>query len=113
MRGRSMRGVEVDMSKYMAANESTIAVGNANMNARGDMIDRHGRVIKAREVIAQEYHKGNPRAVKKVMSIKDLADRPAMTVDEVNKALTAAKTTPEAPEVTAPAVTKKQRRLSE
>ena len=89
MRGRSMRGVEINMAKYMAENETTIAVGNAGMNARGDLIDKHGRVVKRREAIAQEYHASNPRAVKRIASLKDMADRPAMTVAEVSEAMKA------------------------
>lgn len=72
MRIRSMRGVEIDMAAIIAQNESTVAVGNANMNARGDVVGKHGEVLKTRDEIAQEYHQTNPKAVKTV-SLKDVA----------------------------------------
>jgi hypothetical protein len=106
-----MRGVEINMAKYLAENETAVAVGNAGMNARGDMIDKSGRVIKSRAAIAQEYHAANPRAVKRVTSLKDLADRPAMTLEEVSAAMKAAKATPPK-EAEAPTGTKK-RKLSD
>lgn len=71
MKVKSMRGETVDFAKYMAQNEDAIAVGNANMNARGDIVGPGGKVQKKREEIAAEYHAANPNAVRKV-SIKDL-----------------------------------------
>lgn len=62
----SMRGVELDMGRYIAQNEEAVAVGNGKMNARGDIIGRGGRVIKSRSAISNEYHKSNPRAVRRV-----------------------------------------------
>ena len=43
---RTAMGKTVDMSAILAKNEKTRAVGNMNVNARGDTIDAHGRVIK-------------------------------------------------------------------
>ena len=42
---RSAMGKSVDVSALMAKNEKTRAVGNMKVNARGDTIDSHGRII--------------------------------------------------------------------
>lgn len=42
---RSAQGKAVDMSALAAKNEKTRAVGNMPVNARGDTIDSHGKVI--------------------------------------------------------------------
>ena len=42
---RSAQGKMVDMSAIAAKNEKTRAVGNMNVNARGDILDSHNRVI--------------------------------------------------------------------
>lgn len=44
---RTAMGKSVDMNALRSKNEKTRAVGNVkNLNARGDTIDAHGRVIK-------------------------------------------------------------------
>jgi len=43
---KSAKGKTVDMSALVARNEKTRAVGNMSVNARGDTIDSHGRIIK-------------------------------------------------------------------
>ena len=43
---RTAQGKNVDMSQLAARNEKVRAVGNMNVNARGDIIDSHNRVIK-------------------------------------------------------------------
>jgi predicted DNA-binding protein (UPF0251 family) len=42
---RTAQGKVVDMSQLAAKNERTRAVGNMSVNARGDTIDAHGRII--------------------------------------------------------------------
>lgn len=42
---RTAQGKVVDMSQLAAKNERTRAVGNMSVNARGDTIDGHGRII--------------------------------------------------------------------
>lgn len=44
---RTAMGKSIDMSALAARNEKTRAVGNMKVNARGDTIDAHGRVIKS------------------------------------------------------------------
>lgn len=67
---RSARGVMVDMEALILQQENTIAVGNTNMNARGDLLGRGGQVVKTRDEVVQEYYAANPNAVRQV-SIKE------------------------------------------
>lgn len=73
MKLTSNKGVPIDMTRYLAQNEGAIAVGNAKMNARGDIIGSRGQVVKPREQIAAEYHASNPKAVKKV-ALRDIGE---------------------------------------
>jgi hypothetical protein len=43
---RSALGKQIDMSALVSQNEKVRAVGNMNVNARGDIIDSHGRVVQ-------------------------------------------------------------------
>lgn len=43
---RSAHGRQVDMTSLAAKNERVRAVGNMNVNARGDVIDSDNKVIK-------------------------------------------------------------------
>jgi hypothetical protein len=61
---RSAMGKEIDMQTLMLQNEKTIALGNANLNARGDQVDARGNIIKRREDLAQDYYRSNPKAVR-------------------------------------------------
>lgn len=66
MKVTTMLGEELDIGAIMAQNPATVAVGNASMNARGDIIDTSGNVIKAREQIAMDYYDSNPQQAKSV-----------------------------------------------
>lgn len=62
---RSYKGKVIDFDEFMATNnrENTQAVGNMDVNARGDVIDSKGKVIKTREEVAREYNKQTTKAV--------------------------------------------------
>jgi len=53
---RTMQGKEIDMEKLSLKNETTIAVGNVRMNARGDELGPGGKIVKTREQILAEYY---------------------------------------------------------
>ena len=53
---RSMRGKLVDMNLLQKKNELTPAIGNARMNARGDIIGKGGKIVKKREDIVKEHY---------------------------------------------------------
>lgn len=63
----SIRGKEIDMEKLSLKHETEPAVGNAKLNARGDLLGAGGKIVKTREQIMQEYYKKNPRAMKDEM----------------------------------------------
>ncbi len=53
---RTMQGRMVDIEKLRAANESVQAVGNMNVNARGDVIGRGGKVVTSKETVIRKYY---------------------------------------------------------
>ncbi|CAM6053369.1 unnamed protein product [Sphagnum tenellum] len=65
MKVMTMRGKELDMAALITKNAHVRAIGNANMNARGDVLDASGKVVKSRKQIMMEYHE-SPQAVKSV-----------------------------------------------
>jgi len=56
---KSMQGKVVDMEKLRNMNETSLAVGNAKVNARGDEIGPGGKIMRKREDIQDDYYKGN------------------------------------------------------
>ncbi len=52
---RSMRGEIVDFSALSIRNEQQIALGNARMNAKGDIVGERGIVLKTQEQIEAEW----------------------------------------------------------
>ena len=68
---RTAMGKKVDMSALLAKNERTRAVGNAKLNARGDVIDSQGKIVQSVNSRVNKLHSntvGNRSAqpVKKV-----------------------------------------------
>tara|TARA_R110001592_G_scaffold20761_1_gene83753 strand:- start:2202 stop:2567 length:366 start_codon:yes stop_codon:yes gene_type:complete len=56
---RTANGKNIDFGAMILANETAPALGNMNVNARGDQIDKAGNITKSREDIMREYHKLN------------------------------------------------------
>lgn len=62
---RTAQGKMVDINALMSKNEKVRAVGNMKVNARGDIIDNQGRIIKSvNERVNESYGKtvGNKSA---------------------------------------------------
>ena len=53
---RTMQGRMVDIEKLRAANESVQAVGNMNVNARGDVLGAGGQVITPKADVIKKYY---------------------------------------------------------
>ena len=51
---RTMQGRMVDIEKLRAANESVQAVGNMNVNARGDVLGAGGQVVTKKETVIKK-----------------------------------------------------------
>ena len=56
---RTSSGKTVDFGALLLANETAPAIGNMNVNARGDEIDPAGNITKTREQIMREYNELN------------------------------------------------------
>jgi len=91
---RTMQGRMVDIEKLRTANESVQAVGNMNVNARGDVLGPGGTIVNTKENVIKKYYeqpKGmvsdTPRSkpmpapkaepVKTVQKITPIAAKPA------------------------------------
>ena len=53
---RTMQGRMVDIEKLRAANEEVRAVGNMNVNARGDVLGPGGQVVAPKSEVIQKYY---------------------------------------------------------
>lgn len=53
---RTMQGRMVDIDKLRSSNEDVRAVGNMNVNARGDILGLSGKVFKTKEQVMKEYY---------------------------------------------------------
>lgn len=85
MKIRTAKGEIIDMSALAARNDTVVALGNAGMNARGDIVDRAGRVLKTRDVIIQDYYNNNPRAVMQSVSLRDIGSEVLTPQEAVTK----------------------------
>lgn len=55
---RSAQGKTIDMSVLQKQNEQVRAVGNMNVNARGDLVDNNNQVIQNRNAsVAGQYNR--------------------------------------------------------
>ena len=53
---RTMQGRMVDIEKLRSANESVQAVGNMNVNARGDVLGSSGQVVTSKAEVSKKYY---------------------------------------------------------
>ena len=53
---RSMQGRMIDIEKLRSANESVQAVGNMNVNAKGDVLGAGGQVVTPKEQVIKKYY---------------------------------------------------------
>lgn len=79
---RSMRGKTVDIDMLRKRNELTPAVGNANVNARGDELGPGGKIIRKREDIVKEHYK-NAGSVQTDSSVLSRASKDTKAVESV------------------------------
>ena len=78
---KTAKGRILDMGTLAAKNETTRAVSNLNMNARGDIIDNRNEVVIPREKISKEYYKDTvPGADTETISIQAEDKAPDVTV---------------------------------
>ena len=56
---RTANGRMVDFGALLSQNENVPALGNMNVNARGDEIAPDGNIVKTREEVMRDYHAMN------------------------------------------------------
>jgi hypothetical protein len=72
---KTYRGTEFNMAAFADANGHVQALGNSSRNARGDVVDRSGKIIATAQQVNAVYNNKNPKAVAKVSINKDTSDR--------------------------------------
>ena len=69
---RTMQGRMVDIEKLRSMNENIRAVGNMNVNARGDILGPSGTILKSKEQVIKEYYEA-PKGVVADTPVKKMA----------------------------------------
>jgi len=75
---KTANGQDIDMERLILKNETTRAVGNMNVNARGDVVDSGNKVTSARSAqVNKNYRKqiGNVAQDTPVVSSKKAAEK--------------------------------------
>ena len=70
-----MQGRMVDIEKLRASNENVKAVGNMNVNARGDVVGPGGAIIKSKEQQMKDYY-NSPKGQVSDVRIKSSKQQP-------------------------------------
>lgn len=95
---RTRQGQLVDYESLMAQHETAVALGNMNLNARGDRLGRGGTIIQTRDQVVQEYYATARRSVQNV-SIKQVSpdeffETPQQALDRIKSQKVAATEAP-------------------
>lgn len=80
---RSMRGKIIDMDSLRAQNDENVAIGNARMNARGDVLGPGGKIEIRREQIIRDFYNRNPQGSAPVSlkpAVPDVFETPAQAM---------------------------------
>lgn len=75
-RHKTYKGKEFNMSAFSEKNADARAVGNVNMNARGDVLDAQGRVKVSANKISQAFSANNNKKVRQVSLKEDSESAP-------------------------------------
>jgi len=80
---RSAMGKSVDMAAMIAKNEKVRAVGNMSVNARGDVLDSHNRIIRDNtQRVRQSYNKTVSSGMMPTVDPTELSPEEQMFEDE-------------------------------
>jgi len=91
---RTAKGRVIDMAALAKTNEEVRAVGNAQMNARGDRLDASGNVIATVQSVARKQHETTSAPEKRKLSnapsatkVKKTtkADKQPVIINEIEK----------------------------
>ena len=54
---KTAQGKSIDMDRLRLLHEREVAVGNMNVNARGDVVDQYGNIVKKmNDIIKDKYN---------------------------------------------------------
>ena len=73
---KTMRGKNIDMATLIANNEKVVAVGNLNVNARGDMLGPGGLIEVTKEEITKIYYDEEAKRPNKEVAKRQRIKRP-------------------------------------
>ena len=93
---KTMQGRMVDIEKLRAANESVQAVGNMNVNARGDVLGAGGSVVTPKETVIRKYYEQPKGMVSDAPSKGKVMPAPQPKAVETKKVTTPKAPTPKA-----------------
>ena len=82
---RSMRGAVIDMTAMRTGNEMAKAVGNARMNARGDVLNAKGEIEVSREQITRGYYDNAAKSVSLKPAVPDTFETPEQAIARLKK----------------------------
>tara|TARA_Y200000002_G_scaffold370161_1_gene365318 strand:- start:1107 stop:1526 length:420 start_codon:yes stop_codon:yes gene_type:complete len=101
---KSMQGKQIDMDLLRQRNELTPAVGNAQVNARGDELGPGGKIIRKKEDVLREYYESSSSMPDEI-AVKRATKEAEETVTEkpkMRKTTTKATSAPETTSVVPP-----------
>ena len=99
---RTMQGRMVDIEKLRAANESIQAVGNMNVNARGDVLGAGGQIVTPKEAIIKKYYEQPKGMVSDTPSKGKSMPAPKVEAKKAVQKMTPVASTPAPKKVVAP-----------
>ena len=80
---KTARGKKFDMGEFAHHNDEATAVGNMNVNARGDILGQGGHIKKKREEVVREYYHEAPTQQAEVSLKKETSTQDALVTLEV------------------------------
>ena len=84
------KGKPVDMGALLMMNQHAVALGNANLNARGDVLGQGGEIIQTAEQIAEEYYQQQAAQVvttDEAIAVSDPAPAYAPKMEQIDLSL--------------------------
>jgi ribosomal protein L21 len=84
---RTRQGQMIDYESLMAQHDTAVALGNMNLNARGDRLGRGGAIVQTRDQVVQEYYASSQRSVQNVsikqVSADDFFETPQQALERI------------------------------
>lgn len=90
----SMRGIAIDMDAMRAQQEESVAIGNARMNARGDMLRKGGEIEIRREQVIRDFYSKHPQGMNQVSLKAAMPDKFESPAEAMGRMVSATKEEP-------------------